>query len=94
MHLPWIILSNACGNVLKRTLSGPVRQYLQVDAELSLVYGVAGRRNLCLLVVPSMSCRIPMSGLSLLLPALSLHPVLLHWSCALLNARISVSLVS
>ena len=70
-------------------MSGPVHQYLQVDAELSLAYGLVGRRNLCLLVVPSMSYRIPVSGLSLLLPALSLQPVLLHWSCALLNARIS-----
>ena len=70
-------------------MSGPVHQYLQVVAELSLAYALVGRRNLCSLVVPSMSYRISMSGLSLLLPALSIQPVLLHWSCALLNARIS-----
>ena len=51
-------------------MSGPVHQYLQVVAELSLAYALVGRRNLCSLVVPSMSYRIPMSGLSLLLPAL------------------------
>ena len=52
---------------------------------LSLAHGLVGRRNLWLLVVPSMSYMIPMSWLSLFLPALSLQPILLHWSCTLLN---------
>lgn len=91
LHLPWIVLNNSHGNVLRWILSGPVRQSLQVDAELSLAHGLVRRRNLWLLVVPSMSYMIPMSWLSLFLPALSLQPILFHWSCTLLNPRISES---